>query len=282
MAEIYGYSWAEIRRDLALIAVVGAGLIVIHVSITPAMRSRLLFDHAHFDLLSLYTSAFVHFSDRHLVANLAGYVSSATLAYGLCLKARERRWFHLSFVSFLVVLPLAVGLTNYALFEWLYPTLDPITAGFSGVGAGFTGYVLLALMVEIRAVFGWTISQYVGLAVWLWLLLEVTLIYNRSGLPLAAVFAVLGWLVCARGLGDALESTDAYGRDRAEAELITAALAVGLLSLLVFVLFPTQPASGGTVTNVFAHASGFGYGVLVAGLTYRLSHSSFTHGRIAP
>ncbi|MFD1587644.1 hypothetical protein ACFR9U_11665 [Halorientalis brevis] len=273
MDDIYGYSPRAVSRDLALISLVAVVLVVIHVAVPPGGRARFAFNHDSLDPVTVVTSPFVHVDDAHLFGNLAGYVASTVVAYGLCLKARERRWFHLTFASFLVVLPATVSLTSYAILGWLYPAIDPITRGFSGVGAAFTGFVLIAVLVVVRTEYGWLTAQYLGLAVWLWLLLELFLIYGGDTLGVALAVAGLGWAFCGWGLIDEHGTTDIRdGLRRAADDVLTVGVVVWLLTLFVVVLFPAEPVGDGSVTNVFAHAAGMGYGLAGSGLTYRLLH----------
>jgi len=273
MEEIYGYSPRAIGRDLALISVVAGLLVAIHLAVPSGERARFAFNHDTLDPVTVVTSAFVHIDDEHLIGNLAGYIASTALAYALALKARERRWFLLTFGSFLVVLPALVSLSSYAILGWLYPLIDPITRGFSGVGAAFAGFVLIAVLVDVRTEYGWLTAQYVGLAVWLWLLLELFLIYGGDTLVVALAVAALGWAFCGWGLIDEYSGTDLFdGLRRAADDVLTVGLVIWLLTLFVIVLFPAEPVSDGTVTNVFAHAAGFGYGLAGSGLTYRVLH----------
>lgn len=274
MEERYGYSPRTVRRDLALISAVAGVLVVIHLAFPPAVRTQLAFDHETLDPVTVFTSVFVHLDATHLLGNLAGYLASAVVAYGLCLLARERRWFLVTFVGFLAVLPLVVSLTSYAILGLLYPVIDPVTRGFSGVGAAFGGFVLIATMVVVEADHGWLTAQYVGMAVWLWLLLELFLIYGGELLPVVLVIAILGWTFCGWGLVDEYDGTDVSdGLRRATDELLIVVLVTLLLSLFVLVLFPADPVNGDTVTNVFAHAAGFAYGLAGSGLTYRILHA---------
>ncbi|WP_136715289.1 hypothetical protein [Halorientalis salina] len=274
MGEVYGYSKRSIGRDLALIGSVGVALILFHFLLSPVTRARLAFDHGSLDVVSLYSSAFVHFDASHLLGNVSGYVATTVVAYGLCLKADRRRWFHLTFAGFLLGLPALVSLTSYAVLGWLYPAITPITRGFSGVGAGFTAFVLLALLISLRTKHGLMTALYVGVAVWLWLLLEVFLIYGGESLPVAVAITVTGWGFSGWGLIDEHSGSEPIdGLARESESVLTVLLVVLLLTLFVYILFPSEPVSDGTVTNVFAHAAGFGYGLLGAGTTYYLTAS---------
>ncbi|WP_299263837.1 hypothetical protein [Halorientalis sp.] len=263
-------------RDLGLIGVVAAVLVWAHVALPPAVRTRLAFRHETIDPVSLYTSAFVHLDVAHLVGNVAGYVAAALVAYGLCVQVDHRRWFRVTFAGFLLVLPVAVSLTSYAVIGLLYPGIEPVSRGFSGVGAGFAGFVFVALLAALNRLYDYRVTGYAGLAIWLLLLFEVYLIYvGTVTLPVAGLFAV-GWGVCAWGISRESKGPTIQSRPSSRAELIQVtqtALVVVLLVSFVSVLFPPTIVEDGAVTNVFAHAAGFLYGIGGAALTARYTRA---------
>jgi hypothetical protein len=163
-------------------------------------------------------------------------------------------------------------LTSYAILAWQYPGIDPITRGFSGVGAGFVGFVFVALLAGIRDTFGGRAALFVGLAVWLLLLLEVFVIYAGSvTLPVGAATAV-GWGFCLWGLLGEVDLAGVRWRRRWPA-IGQVGTVVVFLALFIAALFPARIVADGTVTNVFAHATGIFYGVAGATITYARSSS---------
>lgn len=54
-------------------------------------------------------------SDLHLYGNILGYLLATVYVYVLCVAVDERRLFRRTFVVFLVVLPVLVGLSSYAI-----------------------------------------------------------------------------------------------------------------------------------------------------------------------
>lgn len=258
----------ELVRDASMIGGVAALLVVIHLLLPPAVRTRFAFDHGAFDPVTVYTSAFVHLDADHLLGNVAGYLAAATLAYGLTAQIRGRRWYRVTFVAFLLVLPVVVSLTSYALLEWWLPGIEPVTRGFSGVGAGFVGFVFVALLAVLGERFDRRTALFVGLAVWLLLVLEVYVVYVGTVTPSVGGLVALGWGGCLWGLLGEYDLTETDWRRRWPTIGLVGTVVV-LLTLFVAVLFPSRLVVDGTVTNVFAHATGLLYGMAGSSLTYR-------------
>jgi hypothetical protein len=267
-------------QDALLIGGVAVVLAVVHLVLPPATRARLAFDHGTLDPVTVFTSAFVHVDGRHLLGNVAGYLAAAALAYGLAVQVGRRQWFRVTFGCFLLGLPVAVGLTSYAILAWQFPGIDPITRGFSGVGAGFVGFVFVAMLAGIRDAFGARTALFVGLAVWLLLLLEVYVIYAGSLTLTVGVVTAIGWGFCLWGLLGEVDLADSQWA-RYWPALGQVTTVVVFLVLFVAILFPARIVADGTVTNVFAHATGLLYGTAGATVTYRIlpSNSEGSNGK---
>ncbi|AQL41209.1 hypothetical protein BV210_00115 [Halorientalis sp. IM1011] len=257
-------------RDLGMIGAVAALLVWVHVALPPSIKTRLAFRHESVDPVSLYTSAFVHLDLMHLLSNVAGYVAAALVAYGLCVQIGNRRWFRVTFACFVLVFPVLVSLTSYAIIGLLYPGIEPVSRGFSGVGAGFAGFVFVTLLAALTRLYDYRVAGYIGLAIWLLLLFEVYLIYvGNVTLPVGGLF-VVGWGACLVGIGRASTGPLILSRSPSRVELLQilqTALVVILLVSFVSVLFPPEIVEDGTVTNIFAHAAGFLYGIGGAAVT---------------
>jgi hypothetical protein len=143
-----------------------------------------------------------------------------------------------------------------------------VTRGFSGVGAGFVGFVFVALLAGLRRAFGSRTAVFTGLAIWLLLVFEVYVIYAGAvGLSVAGLLA-LGWGCCLWGLlGEIdLAAVEISEQWPALGQVVTVVI---LLVLFVAVLFPTRIVTNGAVTNVFAHAAGLLAGMAGAWLIHR-------------
>lgn len=265
MAEVYGYPRRAVVRDLALVGTVAALLVVVHAALPAGARNALALRLDVLDPVALYTSSLVHADGSHLANNVAGYVAAALAAHGLALRARRRRWFLRTFGALLVVLPAAVGLTSWLVLARLATGLDGAIQGFSGVGAGFAGFLFVALVGTLRAEYGRPVGTAVGLALWLLFLLELAVIYARWVVPVAALLVVPTWAFC---LGQVVAERGMPGPGGLAALLggdaVQYTVAAALLVVFVPVLFPQEVVRGGAVTNVFAHAAGFLYGTGLA------------------
>jgi hypothetical protein len=291
-AETFGYSRSAVAADLAVIAAVGALLVAVHALVPESVQNRLAFDHGAFAPQTLFapgglaglaeltpgesqfdnllTAAYVHANRGHMLGNLGGYVSLALVTYLVCLQADRRRWFRRTFPLFLVVLPIAVNLTSYAVLEARFSGASPISRGFSGVVAGFGGFLLAAVAVHLRTNYSRETVFFVSQFAVLLLLGELLWIYaGRLGFVEGGAVAVGLGLAIAGIVSRTRERTygDAHYR-QVGFDLLYVGLVLALLVWLVYGLFPADPVSRGSFTNVFAHGAGFVEGGLLAALTY--------------
>ncbi|MFB6142407.1 MAG: hypothetical protein ABEJ30_03585 [Halorientalis sp.] len=259
MGTVYGYPRRAVAWDLAGVAAVPVALVAVHVGLSPETRAAWAFSHETVRPLALYTSTLVHVDAGHLLGNVSGYLAATVVAYGLSLQAGRRRWFRRTALAVLAVLPVAVGLTSYALLAAQFPSLDPVTRGFSGVAAGFVGVLFVALSAALAATHGRRTALVVSLAVWLLILAEVSVAYGDRWRWAAVALAVGGWVLCVRDLVDGPGIPDPGALLRGRNAQFT--LAVVLLAVLVAQLFPPDVVGDDGVTNVFAHGAGLVSGV---------------------
>lgn len=252
----------DVPLDIGLILTVALLLVAIHVLIPESTQGRLAFDHAAFNPLTLLTSAYVHNSTQHLTGNVVGYLLAVVYAYLLSWQVGERRWFRRSFLACLVILPVLVSLTSYAILQLRFPTFDPVSRGFSGVVAGFGGVLFVALYLFLQKRFDSNLAGTIAISVVLLLLVEVDTIFAGTVRPLVAGLAGVGVILSllrygrADGLNIVLETESGS----LVAVGVTVLLTVVVLSWLVVGLFPATLVAGGAVTNIIAHAAGFLYG----------------------
>ncbi|MDS0261727.1 hypothetical protein NDI56_20190 [Haloarcula sp. S1CR25-12] len=252
----------ETLLDLGCIAGIGLLVAAVHVLVPPALQHRLALQYHDVEVHSLFTSAFVHHSDRHLLSNLFGYVVAAGLAYGLARLAGRRRWFSRTLLALVLVGPVVVSVCSLLTLTGLVPGVSGNSRGFSGIVGGCVGMGFVALLCWIQDRHGWATAGWVGFGIYLVLMVELSVIYSGGVALEVGVFAggglvVTGWQLWS-GLGGV--------RIDLVVEGIFTGLVVVLLGLFVFVLFPSQLSVGGGATiNIVAHGVGVVFGVVVSG-----------------
>jgi hypothetical protein len=253
--------------DYILLAAVPILLAAIHFLTPDTFQQALAFDHTQFDGYTLLTAAYIHASDAHLYNNLIGYALAATYTYALCLTVKELYWFRRTFLVHLLTLPVLVNLTSYAIFATLYPGAEPVSRGFSGVVSGFVGFLLVALSVFVRKRHSRKIGYATGLILLLVLMQLIDLRYSGSFRPLVTgLIALASLLVLLPYFRNGIEIPD-EGTQRHTGLSIAGVAVVGFISAyLILKLFPETGAltEGGTFTNIFGHAAGFLWGILVS------------------
>jgi hypothetical protein len=267
--DAFAYPRSAIAVDLAGIAAVALALVGVHVLLPAAVHDRLAFDHGAFAPETLLTAAYVHAGDGHLLNNLGGFVSLSVVTYLACLTAGRRAWFRRTFPALLLALPVAVNLTSYAVLEARYPGSTPISRGFSGVVAGFGGFLLVALAVQLRANYSRATAFFVAQFAVVLLLAELLWIYADRVTPFEGGAVLVGLASAVSGIlsrGHGRRFGDDHFR-QVGLDLVYVGLVVALLVWLVYGLFPAQPTADGSFTNVFAHAAGLVEGGLFAALT---------------
>jgi membrane associated rhomboid family serine protease len=218
----------------------------------------------------LLTGAYVHGSTQHLLGNLVGLGIGAGIAYKLCDVQNRRQWFWETTAVFLLVLPVLVNLTDYAVFQMLELVLT--SRGFSGVVAGYVGFVLVALASWLIDRHDRELGAYVGVAIFLVLMGEILVIY--SGTPSLIALGLLGVGIVLT-LGSVLWRGVHRSRTDEERRVLIAetAFVIGvmlLLAVFVWVMFPEDIMQDETVTNIIAHFAGFGWGMILALVTRRV------------
>ena len=252
--------------DAALLVAVAAALVAVHVLVPAGVREGLALDYARPDPLHAWTAAFVHLGDAHLRGNVAGLLLAGGFAALLAGLVDEHRWFRLSTLAYLTVLPVLVGMTAAAVVG-----ADVLGRGFSSVVTGYVGFVLASPGVVLRRGFGYPAwvgwNAVAGLAV-----VAGGVILWASGVALTpAVVGLLGaglLLVLATFVKPvAFDGAWPDGR-RAWLRVAGAATTVVVVGVVVAAfavgLFPAEVVRGDAVTNVLGHYLGLVYGAVVA------------------
>ena len=250
--------------DAGFVVAISVLLAIIHFLTSPSLKLALAFDHQKFEFWTLLTSAYVHAGPEHLINNVMGFLVAAVMALNFCRYLDERSWFYATSLALLLVLPILVNLTSYAIIGVVAPEASPIGRGFSGVGAGFLGFVLAVFLVWTAKRSSWAITQYVGYGIVLLLLLEIAVIYSGIRLDLLGV-TVAGLVATGWGFSREVNLEEIHQNLREWLpEFGLSIVMLGFLGLFILLLFPTDIANGDMTVNIFAHAAGLVYGAALA------------------
>jgi hypothetical protein len=262
-------------RDVGVLVLVPAVLTLLFF-IPVSLRESLAVDYTNPTALTAFMNAFVHLSLTHLSSNLIGYLLIVPIAYTLSAICDYRQRFYASFVTFVLLFPLALTVSQF-------PFVDAgIGLGFSGIVMAFYGYLPLAISDLVAERFG--IDTQTNVAPLLFFLgfgiitvLSVSPVLGRTTAVLmatgvlTAVVVMLSWY--AMSIRTATTGFRAMLSDMWNVagyfELFAASVAVFLV--FPFAMFPTELTSGMTIVNTYTHMMGYSLGFTV---TYAASHLS--------
>lgn len=252
--------------DVAALLAVAGLLVGVHLLVPAAVREELTLHYARPDPLHALTAAYVHLDAAHLRGNVVGYLAAGGFAYLLARVAGERAWFRLSLLAYLTVLPAGVGMTT----AWLVDAAV-VGRGFSGVVAGFVGFVLVCPGVVLRRAFG--LPAWVGwnavAALTVVVGAEILWVIGGTVTPAIGLVFVAG-LAATLGLfvRPALDPANRPAGREDWARLVGSAATVGVVAVVVstFVvgLFPADIVGEDSVTNILGHYLGLVYGGVLA------------------
>jgi hypothetical protein len=259
--------------DLLGIGLVAALLTAVHVFLPSGLQGEFVFRQSLVRPETLLTAAYLHADTQHLLNNLAGYAAVALYTYILCLAAGQRRWFWLTTLTMLTVVPVLVNLSSMVAWELAHAGSIPPSRGFSGVVAAYGGFLAIALLGALRQAYSRLTVYYVGQFLLLVVLGELLVIYADSPPLIGGALVLLGIVLVGAGMirhaypeGIPRNSDDRVSLVGAGLEVM---LVVLMLSLLVYGLFPTELVAGDSLTNVFAHLSGLVWGTILSRWGYR-------------
>jgi hypothetical protein len=250
-----------------LLAAIPIFLAAVHFLTPDAFQQALAFDHTRFNGYTLLTAAYIHASDAHLYNNLIGYALAATYTYALCLTVDEFSWFRRTFLIHLLTLPILVNLTSYAIFAILVPDAEPVSRGFSGVVSGFVGFLLVALYVFVQKRHSRMIGYATGLITLLLLMQLIDLRYSGGFRPaVTGLIALASLLMLTPYVRSGIEIPEKEKQRNIGLSIAGVAVVGFILAYLILKLFPEAGAltEDGAFTNIFGHAAGFLWGILVS------------------
>ena len=266
---------ARVTDVFALLAVPAVLLAVF--ALPEATRRSLAFAYTDPTLRSAFTAHYVHLSVDHLLGNLAGYGLLAGVGYALAALSGRRRLFFTAFATYLGAFPLALSALNLAVPR------NAVGFGFSGVNMALAGLLPILCYCYARdrffpaAPLAALPAVFFGLVGWIALLaLPVsTEGLGLAGLAIGVAGALLAVLYAAssdvRFPPPVREHVRTIASRPGHGDLLAVA-AVAAVGYPV-VGFPSDPAGGGSVVNLYVHLLGFCLGfigpfALLAGGTF--------------
>lgn len=252
--------------DAVLLVAVAGALAGTHWLLPPGIRGGLALDYASPDPLHAFTAAYVHLTQDHLRGNVAGFLLAGALASLLADLADARWWFRLSSLTYLTVLPVAVGMTAATVVDG-----GVVARGFSSVVAAYVGFILVSPGVLLRRSFG--APGWVGWNVVAGLCMVVATVILRTlggdPDPRATAALVVGLLLVAGGFVRPALDRRAWPADRnGWVDLLGAVTVIGVVlgvvTAMVVGLFPAEIVRADGVTNVLGHYLGLVYGAVIA------------------
>lgn len=253
--------------DLGLLGAVAVVLVAVHSLVPAGVRNGLALQFADPDPFHAFTAAYVHLTDAHLRGNVAGFLLAGGVAAWLAHLGGQRRWFRLSLLACLTVLPMAVGMTAATVVG-----VEVVSRGSSGVVAGLVGVVLVSPGVVFRRAFdappwlGWNAVAALIVAVGA----EIVWVVRGTIPPVIAGVLVVGLVLT---LGQFVVRARHLDAGQVEGDFPQPLVAAGLTALVVLAvvtafvvgLFPAELVGADGVTNILAHYLGLVYGAIIAG-----------------
>lgn len=253
-------------KDLALVLSIPVVLILVHVLVPEQVKSLMAFRYSEYNLVGLYTSAYVHASFKHLFGNISAYLVAVAYIYWLCIGTDSKPWFRATFILFLVVLPPLSTATGSLMLHTVLPDTSAPTRGFSGVASGFAGFLFIAVVDYVRRRHSLLLALNLGIGLIILFMAEIHVTFSGGFDPL-----VLG--VSAVGIGATVvrpvwnEFAGTGIRDLPREEFVRLVPFVGgILLLIAFIpgMFPGQLVKNDSFVNIFSHLAGFVWGGVLA------------------
>lgn len=254
-------------RAVDLLALLAVPAVLLAVFALPeATRRSLAFAYTDPTVSSAFTAHYVHLGVDHLLGNLAGYGLLAGVGYALAVLSGRRRLFFTAFVTYLGAFPFALSALNLAVPR------NAIGFGFSGVNMALAGLLPILWYCYARERFapGASVAAlpavFFALVGWIALLaLPVsTEGVGLAGLAIGIAGALLALLYAASSEVRLPRSLRKHVKSVASRPGYGDLLAVGAVVAVGYpvVGFPSDPAAGGSVVNLYVHLLGFCLGFI--------------------
>jgi len=206
---------------------------------------------ANYTILTIYTTNFVHYTQNHLVGNLATYLAFALPTLLIYSKLNYRNVFRISLLLILLIVPVASSI--YSMLTLPQPAQLKPAYGFSAVSSAVMGLFGFGIALSI------TFERKELLYSYLFLVFLVTYVffavYNKLILAMAfLVLAIIPFTVIARK----------HRNDSEKRKRIVVAYLLLIPYLLSFgIIFPDRLVNEGNFVNIFSHIAGLIFGILL-------------------
>lgn len=252
------YSLRQVIAGVVSIGLVAVCLMVVH-NLFPDGAQQLAHTTGPDNPLAAYPASVFHLDGTHLYGNVGGFLFVALLTYMLCLRMVVARWFYITAVALVAVVPLSTYLFIHGPVAAVAGDA-PLLVGFSGVVSAFVGFSFLSFLAVLRLhyeprsvvlVGGFTLFS--AASVLLWFNDIDALVPTTVSLVLFAAFA---------GERFVRQTSDGQGRRAVARDILAAGLVGGLYAGLSIGIVPQSQF--GAVYSAVGHAVGLGSGFVVA------------------
>jgi hypothetical protein len=149
----YHYSWRQKIWAGVAICIPAVLLVLVHTLFPTATAELLQNGGPESNVAVGYALSFVHMSDAHLYGNIGGYLTIGFLTLILCVRLIKIKWFYVTSILLLTVLPLLTNLFLYDLLGILYGPNQIQFVGFSHIVSGFVGFSLVVFISSLRLIY---------------------------------------------------------------------------------------------------------------------------------
>lgn len=269
---------------LFILACLPVVLIGLALFLPSAWHNQLVFTFDDPNVVTAWTTAFLHSSDLHLRANLEGYplaVVPLTVFYSL----RNRLTTLLAIsVSVILVTPLVTATIDYLIgYHWLELFTDDTTSqGFSGIVGAFGGALFASVASFLYERYGAEAAIQGG---GLLMMVTLTVLSYATGilrpqiiLALLLGYGIILWSIVREGLFHLATVREAVVENPVT---ISAGLLCGACFVVVVVsLLPVDVIQDGAFVNIISHTTGLIFGMIVTFLIERFYNRSSSYGSV--
>lgn len=262
----------RVVADIIILLFIPVILTVLHFGIPESTRIEFHFYFADPSIHSIWTSVYLHSSVEHLSGNIQSYLLIVAILYPTWYWWRKRRVMWEIIAVLLLVTPMVTSTFDYLVYhEWLSVTgSESNTVGFSGIGSAFGGLLLASVGYYTKSRVNNEIGYQLMYSVYL---VSVAILISIHQIP--AIVEIVGYGLILLGLGIALKTSIDSRELHFPTEVISriaenkwdfalVVIAVTVIFMTVFAMFPGQYGAGDRARNVLAHFIGMAWGFIIA------------------